>query len=65
MHEVDIHGSYFELSQFVSEKRRHKAISQTPLRIPVRQTASGAMDSRKWIKVLQHGAIGKLQYTGC
>jgi hypothetical protein len=60
MHEVDIHGSYFKLSQFVGEKCRLKDISQTPLRIPARQTAPGAMNSRKWIKALQHSAIVKL-----
>ena len=49
MHEVDIHGS---LSQFVGEKCRHKNIPQTPLRIPARQTAPGAMNSQKWIKAL-------------
>jgi hypothetical protein len=60
MHEVDIHGSYFKLSQFVSDKCRHKDISQTPLCIPARQIAQGAMNSREWTKALQHGAIVEL-----
>jgi hypothetical protein len=57
VHEVDIHGSYFKLLQFVIEKCRHKEISQTPLCIPARQTAPGEIKSGKWIKALQHGAI--------